>query len=308
MSKMVKVKNGINNNNKIKQGSKAVDIIFQIIAAILCLITLYPMYYVFIMSISDPIEVAAMRVNLYPKGLYLDSYKMIFRDTKMWKAYANTFIYVITGTFLRCFTSVMAAYPLTAKNLIGRKWVVRYLIIPMYFAGGLIPSFLLMSKLGLYNNRMAIIIPGAVSIWYIILTRTYFMTLPPSLKESAFIDGASNFHILFKIYVPISKPILAVIAIYSMVGIWNSWFNAMVYLPNESLHPLQMYLQRVLVQQTIDLKELPMEDVKDAIANMLSNTQLKYTIIIFTTLPIIFTYPFFQKYFIKGAMLGSLKE
>jgi len=303
-----KIEKSIKYKNKISNGSTIVNAIFYIVAAILCLITLYPMYYVLIMSISDPIEVAAMRVNLYPKGLYLDSYKIIIGDAKMWKAYANTIIYVVSGTFLTCLTSVMAAYPLTARNLIGRKWVVRFLIIPMYFSGGLIPTFLLMNKLGLYNNRLAIIIPGAVSIWYIILTRTYFMTLPGSLRESAFMDGANNFQILFKIYVPLSKPILAVIAIYSLVGIWNSWFNAMIYLPNEELHPLQMYLQRVLIQQTVDLKQLPMEDVKEAIAMMLSNTQLKYSMIIFTTLPIIFTYPFFQKYFIKGAMLGSLKE
>lgn len=134
------------------------------------------------------------------------------------------------------------------------------------------------------------------------------MTLPLSLKESAFIDGANNFQVLFRIYVPLSKPILAVIAIYSIVGIWNSWFAANVYLPNEQLHPLQMYLRRVLVQQTIDLTELPMDDVESAMVTMLSNVQLKYAMIIFTTMPIIFTYPFFQKYFIKGAMLGSLKE
>ena len=294
--------------NKIKQGSKVIDVIFIAIATFLCFITLYPMYYVLIMSISDPIEVATMNVHFYPKGVILDSYKVIFRDAKMWLAYVNTIIYVVSGTFLCCLTSVLAAYPLTSKNLFFRKWIVRYLIIPMYFGGGLIPTFLLMNRLGLYNNRWAIIIPSAVSIWYIILTRTYFMSIPSSLKESAFIDGANNFHILFQIYVPTSKPILAVIAIYSLVGIWNSWFNAMIYLPNEALHPLQMYLQRVLVQQSVDLTKLPMDDVEAAIALMLSNTQLKYAIIIFTVLPIIFTYPLFQKYFIKGTMLGSLKE
>ncbi len=298
----------VQGKNKIRHGSKAVDVVLYIIAGLLCLVALYPMYYVLIMSISDPIEVAANRVSLLPRGFYLDSYKIIVRDSKMWWAYLNTLIYVVSGTALVCLTSVMAAYPLTAKNLIGRKWIVRYLIIPMYFGGGLIPTFLLMNNLGLYNNRFAIIIPGAVSIWYIILTRTYFMTLPTSLKESAFIDGASNLKILFNIYIPISKPIIAVIGIYSIVGIWNSWFNAMIYLPSETLHPLQMYLVRVLVQQTVDLTKLPMEDVKEAIQKILSNTQLKYAIIIFTTLPIIFTYPFFQKYFIKGAMLGSLKE
>ena len=294
--------------NKIKEGSVVVDIILLVIALILCIITLYPFYFVIIMSISSPSEVAAMNVFWFPKGFNLSSYEVIVKDLKMWWAYSNTLIYVGVGTLLNCLMAVLGAYPLTVRNLKGRKWVVAYLLIPMYFGGGLIPSFLLVNKLGLYNTMLAIIIPGMVSIWNIILVRTFFTTIPDGLKESAFIDGASHLQLLFKIIIPISKPILAVIAIYSIVGIWNSWFDALVYLPNEKLHPLQMYLYRVIVQQAVDLKLLSMEDTKNAVANMLSNIQLKYTIIVFTTLPVIFTYPFFQKYFIKGALLGSLKE
>lgn len=296
------------NPNKIKEGSKVADAIIYFFAIFICIATLYPFYYVVIMSISDPMEVAAMNVYLYPKGLDLGSYRLIVRDAKMWKAYLNTIIYVGCGTVLTLLTSVLGAYPLSVKNLAGRKWIVRYLIIPMYFGGGLIPAFLLMNNLGLYNTRWAIILPGAVSIWYIILTRTYFMGIPESIKESAFIDGATHLQLLFKIIVPISKPILAVIAIYTIVGIWNSWFGALVYLPNEKLHPLQMYLYRVLVQQTVDLKELAFDEATEAAKKVFSNVQLKYSIIVFTTLPIVFTYPFFQKYFIKGVMLGSLKE
>ncbi|MDL1160047.1 carbohydrate ABC transporter permease [Yersinia pestis] len=294
--------------NKIKEGSVVVDIILLVIALILCIITLYPFYFVIIMSISSPSEVAAMNVFWFPKGFNLSSYEVIVKDLKMWWAYSNTLIYVGVGTILNCLMAVLGAYPLTVRNLKGRKWVVAFLLIPMYFGGGLIPSFLLVNKLGLYNTMLAIIIPGMVSIWNIILVRTFFTTIPDGLKESAFIDGASHLQLLFRIIIPISKPILAVIAIYSIVGIWNSWFDALVYLPNEKLHPLQMYLYRVIVQQSVDLKMLSMEDTKNAVATMLSNIQLKYTIIVFTTLPVIFTYPFFQKYFIKGALLGSLKE
>ncbi|WP_251565579.1 carbohydrate ABC transporter permease [Paenibacillus pasadenensis] len=249
-----------------------------------------------------------MNVLFWPKGFYLGSYELIIKDAKMWWAYSNTLIYVISGTLLNCFAAVLGAYPLTARNLKGRKWVIAYLIIPMYFGGGLIPSYLLVNQLGLYNTMFAVIIPGAVSIWNIILVRTFFMTIPEGLKESAFIDGASHWQLLFKVMLPVSKPILAVIAIYSIVLIWNSWFDALVYLPNEKLHPLQMYLYRVVVQQSIDLKELTMDESRTALANLLTNTQLKYSIIVFTTLPVIFTYPFFQRYFIKGALLGSLKE
>lgn len=294
--------------NTIRQGSRAADLCFGALALIVCLATLYPFYYVIIMSISSPMEAAAKNVFWYPKGFYLGSYELIVGDAKMWRAYLNTIIYVSCGTVLNCLMAVLGAYPLTVRNLAGRRWVVRYLLVPMYFGGGLIPAYLLVNKLGLYNTMGAIIIPGAVSIWNIILVRTYFQTIPESLKESAFVDGASHLQLLFKIMIPVSKPIMAVIAIYTIVGIWNSWFDALVYLPNEKLHPLQMYLYRVVVQQTVDLKTLSMEDARDAAANMLSNIQLKYSIIVFTTLPVLFTYPFFQKYFVKGALVGSLKE
>jgi putative aldouronate transport system permease protein len=225
----------------------------------------------------------------------------------MWRAYTYTLLYVVSGTALMLITSVMGAYPLLEKNLFGRKILVYYLIIPMYFSGGMIPSFLLISKLGIYNTVWAMILPGAVGIWNIILTRTYFTSIPVTLKESAFIDGANHFTILFRIYLPLSKPILAVIAIYTVVGIWNSWFNAMIYLPNVELQPLQMYLRRVLVEQSVDLTRLPASAQEEAFLRKMSSLQLRYSMIIFTTLPVIFIYPFFQKYFIKGAMLGSLK-
>lgn len=297
----------IEKKSSISEGSKAVDVMLIVITALICVITLYPMYYVFIMSISDPKEVIAKSIFLYPKGFSIDSYKLLFGNSEMWRAYMNTIIYVVTTTFLMILTCGLGAYPLTVKTLWARKWIVRYLLVPMYFGGGLIPTFLMMSKIGLYNNRMAIIIPGAVSIWNIILVKTYFQGIPEAMRESAFIDGASNLQILFKIYLPLSKPILAVVAIYTIVGVWNSWFNAMVYLPTTDLQPLQMYLQRVLVQQTVDLSKLNSTEIEQAIGKMYSGMQLKYSIIIFTTLPIIFTYPFFQKYFIKGVMIGSLK-
>ncbi len=295
-------------NNRIRQGSTAVDILLYAIALLVCILTLYPFYLVIIMSISSPMEVAAMNVFWFPKGFFLGSYELIVKDTKMWWAYSNTIIYVVSGMLLNCLMSILGAYPLTARNLKGRKWVIAFLLIPMYFGGGIIPSYLLVNKLGLYNTMFAVIIPGAVSIWNIILVRTYFATIPEAIKESASVDGASHWQLLFRIILPVSKPILAVIAIYTVVGIWNSWFDALVYLPNEKLHPLQMYLYRVVVQQTIDLKMLTIEDAARASFTMLSNIQLKYAIIVFTTLPVIFTYPFFQKYFIKGALLGSLKE
>ncbi|MEG0691531.1 MAG: carbohydrate ABC transporter permease [Oscillospiraceae bacterium] len=295
------------NKNAIKEGSKAFDIVVYVLAGILCLITVYPMYYVIILSISDPIHVAAGNIFLVPKGFSLNSYQMIFADVAMWRAYANTIFYVVATTLLMLITCVLAAYPLTSKSLIARKFITIFILIPMYFGGGLIPTYLLMTKIGLYNNSLAIILPAAVSVWNIILTRTYFNSIPETVRESASIDGASHFTILFRIYIPLAKPILAVVAIYTIVSTWNSWFNAMIYLPNPDLQPLQLYLRRVLIENTVDLTKLPMNEVEAAVQKQLSNMQLKYAMIVFTTLPVLITYPFFQKHFVKGIMVGSLK-
>ena len=290
----------------IHEGSRVADAIMILVTAIICCITLYPMFYVLIMSLSSAQHVLAMDVYFYPKGFQLSSYQLICADSAMWKAYGNTLIYTASTTVLQIITCCLGAYPLTIPYLKGRKILTLFILIPMYFGGGMIPTYILISKLGLYNTMWAIIIPSAVSIWNMILVRTYFAGLPDALRESAFIDGANHFQVLFRIYLPLSKPILAVIAIYAIVGMWNSWFSAQLYLPNSNLHPLQMYLQRVL-QQSVDLKDLTFQEYEDAVEKMFSAMQLKYSMIIFTTLPIIFSYPFFQKYFIKGIMVGSLK-
>ena len=278
-----------------------------ILCILVCIITIYPMYYVLIMSISDPAEVSRGAVTILPKGFYLGSYETVFQDGKLWRAYGNTIFYAAASTLLMLLTTVLMAYPLTRPNLKFRKVVVFFLLIPMYFSGGLIPTFLLIYKLHIYNTIWAMILPS-VSIWNIILCRTFFMSVPGEVAESATIDGANHFQTLWKIYLPLSKPVLAVIAIYTIVGVWNSWFNAMVYLPNENLHPLQMYLQRILIAQTVDLKSImTMSEMQDAVKRMLSSQQLKYTMIFFISAPIMMIYPCFQKYFIKGVMLGSLK-
>lgn len=291
----------------VSVGSAAFDIFCIAFCGIICVVTLYPMYYVFIMSVSSPEAVNSMSVFLYPKGFQLESYALLFKDTQLWKAYGNSIVYTAVSTALILITSVLGAYPLTVKGLRGRKFFVAFLLVPMYFGGGLIPSFLLINKLGLYNTRWSIILPSAFNIWNMILVRTFFSGLPEELRESAKMDGAGHLRILLQIFLPISKSVLAVVSIYSIVGMWNSWFNAQVYLPNTDLQPLQMYLKRVLVQLSVNLSELNSTEIEDAMERMFSATQLKYSMIIFTTLPITLTYPFFQKYFIKGVMVGSLK-
>lgn len=291
----------------IREGSRAVDWMIAAVILICCFVTLYPMYYVLIMSISDPVEVVKGNIYWWPKGFSLEAYKSIITDKTMWRAYGYTILYVVSETFLMEVTCLLAAYPLTSKKLIGRKYVVWFLLVPMYFGGGLIPTYLIYSRLGLYNNIWALIIPGSFSIYNIILTRTYLASIQEGIREAAKVDGANHFQILFRIYLPLAKPIMAVIAIYTIVGVWNSWFQSMVYQPNMEIQPLQMYLRRVQVEQT-QTTAMTAEAAKTAAMERMTNLQKRYSMIIFTTLPIIFVYPFLQKYFIQGVMIGSLKE
>ena len=207
---------------------------------------------------------------------------------------------------------MLMAFPLTRPNLKFRKFVTFFLLIPMYFGGGMIASFIVVAKfLDLYNTVWAIILPG-VSIWNIILCKTFLQSIPAELSEAAYIDGASNTQVLLKIFVPLAKPVLAVISIYTIVGIWNSWFGSMLYQSDTSLHPAQMYLQRILIQQNVNLAELikkgaTKEMIEAAAESANLAKQLKYSMIVVVTLPILMVYPLFQKHFVKGVMLGSLK-
>lgn len=292
----------------IRSGNPVATGIIYALAILAALICIYPMYYVLCMSLSSPAAVSGLRVYWYPVGWQVDAYKVIISKVEMWRAYGMSIFYVVVATVIMVMTCILAAFPLTSPNLIGRKFMTVFLLIPMYFSGGLIPTFMVMKMFGLYNNVWAMIIPHAYSIWYIILTRTYFHSIPETMREAAKMDGANSYQILFKIYLPLAKPILAVIAIYTIVNVWNGWLTAQIYLRDTSLQPLQLYLRRVLVSVTQKLTQPATQQEMELLAKTrLANLSLQYAMIIFTTLPIIFTYPFFQKYFVKGVMLGSLK-
>jgi putative aldouronate transport system permease protein len=295
--------------NKIREGSRLATVILYVLAIVVGFVTLYPMYYVLILSVSEPSAAATMKVYTIPKGFTLASYSLLVRDMHMWRAYANTVLYAGATTVLMLITSVLAAFPLTYRKLKGRKYLNIFLMIPMYFSGGMIPSFLLITKLGLYGQPMSQILPASFSIWNIILVKAYFSSIPETLREAAKIDGANVYQILLRVYIPTSTSILAVIAVYTIVSVWNSWFNALVYLPKLDWQPLQLYLRRVLVENTQNLTQiLDPATAKEMAMRQMSNAQLKYAMIIFATLPVLVTYPFFQRYFVKGIMLGSLKE
>ena len=296
------------NRNRIREGSTTATVILYALAAIIGLICLYPMYYVLILSVSEPIAAMSMAVYTVPKGFTLTAYETLVKDAQMWHAYRNTFIYVIPITLGMLVTSMMAGYALSVKGLLFRRALNIYLLIPMYFGGGLIPTFLVMTKLNLYDTPLALIIPAIYSMSNIILVKAYLGSIPESLREAAKIDGANVYQTLIHVYLPMSKPILAVLAVYTIVSVWNSWFNASVYLPHTEWQPLQLYLRRVLIDNSRDLTEFSPDDAQREYIKQLSNAQIKYAMIVFCTLPIILTYPYFQRFFIKGVMLGSLKE
>ena len=281
-----------NKVNRIRDRSPLSRAILYFVAALVAFITIYPMYYVLVLSLSAPREALTMRVYWWPKGFFLDSYTRILSDNQLWTSYRNTIIYC-------------------SSRAVGRKFVTMFLLIPMYVTGGIIPEFILMTKLGLYNTPWALILPGSYSIWYIILVRSYFRTVPEALRESAKIDGANSYQILKDVFLPTSKPILAVVALYTIIGVWNSWYHASVYITDREWQPLQLFLRRVLVEQTEQLANTAFVDAEAAERaqeQQISNNQLKYTIIIISSLPMLIAYPFFQKYFVQGVMLGSLKE
>ena len=308
MQKVAPVKH--DRRNRIREGSVLADIIIYTTAILLAFVCLYPVYYVLILSLSQPRAAATMQVYWWPKGLYLGGYAKIFGDGLLWSSYGNTILYAAGEMLLMLITCSTFAYALSCKQLKHRGLINAFVLTPMYFSGGTIPLFMMVMKYGLYNTPWALILTGGYSIWYIILVKSYFSTIPETLREAAKIDGANHYQIWWQIYLPVSKPILAVIALYTIVNVWNSWFNAALFLADQKLQPLQLYLRRILVQGEIDLTvELATaEEMRAAQENAISNSQLKYTVIIVSSLPMIIAYPFFQKYFVKGVMLGSLKE
>ena len=269
-------------------------------------ITLYPIIYVLSMSISSPEYVYRLEVFLFPKGFSLGSYRYLFEQGTIFQYYGNTILYTVCGTVLSMILTVMAGYVMAQKNFSGQKVIMMFFMVSMFFSGGMIPSFLLVRNLGMYDTRWAMIIPGAIGTYYIILARTFFMSLPPSLFEAARIDGANDLQVLRRLVLPLSMPIISVLILYYAVGKWNSYFNALLYVPSKKYQPLQLYLVNLLVEDSANVSEaIGSDELNQRGMTML---QLKYTSIIISIFPIMCVYPFLQKYFVKGIMIGAVKE
>ena len=280
------------------------DTIIVLLVLFAIIITLYPFLYVFSMSISDPLPVMRQEVRLFPKGFSTAAYQLVIQNDTIWQSYYNTIWYTVVGTCINVILTMFAAYTLSIKEFFLRVPILMMITFTMFFSGGMIPMFILINQLGLYNTRWAMVLPGAVGAWYIIITRTFLnSTIPDSLRESAKIDGANDIIILFRIIIPLCMPILSVLILFYAVGHWNSFFNALLYLPSGRLHPLQIFLRRILIFASDELTD----DASYGLERSAAVIQLRYAAIMITVLPILFVYPFLQKYFIKGILIGSVK-
>jgi putative aldouronate transport system permease protein len=280
--------------------------VINIICLFVVIVTAYPFIYVLSMSISSPENVLTQSIWLLPKGFSLKSYQLAFSNPDIWQSYMNTIWYTVVGTTINIIMTVIAAYVLSRRRFFLKKQIMKAITVTMFFNGGLIPQFLLVRSLNLYNTRWAVILPTAVYAWYIIITRQYFYTIPESMHECATIDGAGDFRILARIYLPLCQPIIAVMGLFYAVSQWNNYFSAMLYLPDAKLQPLQLYLVKVLVQNSTDIMKNDPGMV--GLDRTIYSMQLKYAVIIIVILPIICVYPSLQKYFIQGVTVGAVKE
>ncbi|NSW89479.1 MAG: carbohydrate ABC transporter permease [Firmicutes bacterium] len=280
------------------------DTINHFILFLLVIITIYPFLYVLFASLSDPLKVLqGGSLLLWPHGFNLDAYKMVFKNPMVMIGYRNTIIYVVTGTAINMLLTSFGAYVLSRRDLYGKSFFMFLIVFTMFFSGGLIPLYLLVNKLNMTNTVWAMVIPGAISTWNLIIMRTSFVSMPESLVESAKMDGANDFYVLFKIILPLSLPIISVMILFYGVSHWNSWFNAMIFLRKRELYPLQLVLREILISNSTDSMTI---GITGDVAPVAEN--IKYATVMVATIPILLIYPFLQKYFVKGVMIGAIKE
>jgi putative aldouronate transport system permease protein len=288
-------------------GSRAFDALNVLLLLTLTLVTLYPMYYVLMASISRPADFVTYRGLIWrPIGLSLESYKVVLANPNIRIGYQNTILVVLVTTMLSLLLTSMGAYFLSRKNAPFKKAIMMIIVFTMFFSGGIIPFYLTVTGMRLDRSLLALILPVAINTFNMIIMRTAFQSIPPSLEESAKIDGAGHFTILFRIVLPLSMSTVAVIILFYAVQNWNAWFNAMIFLRDRSLYPLQLVLREILVvNDTNSMTAQVGNDMGDQ--RMVAET-IKYAVIMVATIPILVLYPFLQRYFVKGVMVGAVKE
>ncbi len=289
---------------------RGADLAFDGVILLVCLVAvavaLYPFVYVLSVSISDAEEAFKGKVWIVPAGLSVKAYEIVLDNPGMWRSYYNTVWYVVVGTAVNITLTILAAYPLSRRELLGKNLFITMMVLTVYVSGGLIPFYRLVKEIGLFNTRWALVLPTAVSFLYIIILRTFFRSLPDELEDAAIVDGAGPATVLVRIALPLSKAALATLVLFYAVGHWQAFFNAILFITKQDLHPLQVYLRRVVIMNDPALIDSVDEWVRHVNTSAIYE-QLKYALIIVSILPIICLYPFLQKYFVKGAMIGALK-
>jgi putative aldouronate transport system permease protein len=297
-------------NRLIKsKDDRMIDAVIYTLSSLILLLVAYPLIYILSASVSDPRMVTLGEVFLLPKGFTLEGYQKILEYKPIWIGYRNTLFYTIAGTLINLAVTLTCAYALSRRDLVGRNFFILLFTFTMFFSGGLIPTYLVVKKLYLTNTVWALLLPNAASMWNIIIARTYFMnTIPTELKEAAFIDGCSNTRLFFNIVLPLSKPIIAVLTLFYAVGHWNAFFQALIYLSDMKLYPLQLFLRNILIMdQMADMMGMDADAMEQVMRRLELKESMKFGIIVVSSLPVLMLYPFMQKYFVKGVMIGAIK-
>ena len=286
----------------MKEKNTMFDYINTLIMLIVLIVMFYPVLYIVSISFSDTIYIMKGEITFYPKGFNIDAYKMIIKDIRIPRAYLNTLIYTSVGTFVNLFMTAVAAYPLSRRRLFGRGVIIKLIIFTMFFNGGIIPTYIIVQKAGLIDTMWALVIPNAIWTFYLLIMISFYESFETSIIESAVIDGASQYRILFQLAIPLSKPALASIGLFYFMGHWNSYFLPMIYLNDMKKFPLQLVLRDMLLEETVKEHNSTSEAMKK-----LTPYALKNATIFISMIPILLVYPFAQKYFVKGVMIGSVK-
>ncbi|UVI27350.1 carbohydrate ABC transporter permease [Paenibacillus spongiae] len=287
--------------------SRLFDVANYTFIVVMMIVMIYPLINVLSISLSTPSAIVAGKVGWLPKGFNLEGYKYLFEDGEIFRAYRNTILYAGVGTFITLALTSLAAYTLAIREFVLRKFATVYWAVTMFIGGGLIPTFLVIKNLGMMNTFWVMVIPGAIGAFTVFVFRTFFQELPVELRESAYMDGANDFVIWYKVTLPLSKALLATFALFTIVGHWNSWFNALLYLKDSDLHPLQMYLRRIVVEENLGSGYTDGEIQALLASNRMNPKNLQMAAVMVAMAPILFIYPFIQRYFVKGVMIGSIK-
>ena len=289
----------------LRSGSdRAFDIALAVICGLIFISVLYPLYFVVLASFSDPIQVAGGKVWLWTNKPTLEGYKKVFEYEKLWVGYRNTIVYALVGVAAHLLVTIPAAYALSRKDAMLRGPIMMLFTITMFFGGGIVPTYLIYKAFGMLDTIWVMTLPGCVSVYNLIIARTFFQSnIPGELLDAARIDGCDDFRFFAQIVVPLSSAIIAVVMLYQVVGIWNSYMDGLLYLSSDSKIPLQLVLREILVKNSVDGGQMGMGD--DELENL--KEQMKYCVIVVSTLPMMILYPFIQKFFTKGVMIGSIK-